>query len=103
NKKFFTVLKLVAGCSVSVKDLPVECDDEKLKICFDGDWENQETALREALQDDYVLIENAKLLFDYSQFKAILGNHKYLSQGMAEKYKKHEDDLKALKYVLRKY
>lgn len=103
NKKFLTVLKLVAGCSVSVKDLPVECDDEKLKICFDGDWENQETVLREALQDDYVLIENAKLLFDYSQFKAILGNHKYLSQGMAEKYKKHEDDLKALKYVLRKY
>lgn len=103
NKTFKSLLKLIAGSKVNVKDLPVDCGDDKLKIDFESDWENQESSLRDVLQDDYVLVENAKLLYDYSQYKAILGNHKYLSQGMVEKYEKHQADLSALKYVLRKY
>lgn len=104
DKKLCALFRLVAGRSVAAKDLPIESvDDEKLKISFEDNWEEKEGVVREALQDDFVLIENAKLLYDYSQYKSILNGHKYLSQGMVEKFDKHAKDLASLKRVLRKY
>ena len=38
NKTFKSLLKLIAGSKVNVKDLPVDCGDDKLKIDFESDW-----------------------------------------------------------------
>lgn len=97
------ILDLIAGQSVSVKKLPIECENEKLTICFEKDWESAEPELRTLLQDDFWLIENAKLIYDYAQYKTLLEGCDSLSQAMVNKYEKHQRDLKDLKQVMRKY
>lgn len=96
------ILDLIAGKTVAVKDLPVDCDENE-KICFEGDWESVEGDVRALLQDDYWLVENAKLIYDYAQYKTLLAGCNSLSQAMVQKYEKHKDDLKALKYVMKTY
>lgn len=97
------VLELIAGKTVKAAKLPVNSADDKLSICFDGDWDSAESAVRDALSDDYILIENAKLLYDYSKMKSVCGDYEYLSQGMVEKYEKHKSNLAKLKQVMKKY
>lgn len=96
------ILDLIAGKTVAAKDLPIDCDED-VKICFESDWESVEGDLRALLQDDYWLIENAKLIYDYAQYKTLLAGCSSLSQAMVCKYEKHKEDLKALKYVMKTY
>lgn len=102
NSRLEAVLKLIAGNSVKIKALFPDTETS-LSVTFDCEWEAKESEYRELLQDDYILIENAKLLYDYAQLKTILGNYSFLSEGMVERYKKHSKDLADLKRVLKKY
>lgn len=106
NKQLCAILKLIAGNTVKVKDLPCNVDDnvdEKESLSLDCDWDAQQEKLREIFNDDFVLIENAKLLYDYAQLKKLLGEHATLSEAMVAKYDKHNKDLALLKKVLRRY
>ncbi len=107
DKKLSALLKLVAGLNVKLKDLPIDIDEKSENsdesITFDTDWEKEEAKFRDILQDDYVLIENAKLLYDYAQLKKLLGESKTFSEAMVGKYEKHRQDLALLKKVMRKY
>lgn len=96
------LLKLIAGNSVRLKSI-VTTLEEDMSVTFDCDWETKSEEVRQALQDDYSVIENAKLLYDYAQLKTILGDHKFISEGMVEKYEKHQQDLALLKHVLDEY
>ncbi len=104
DKRLCALLKLVAGCSVKVKDLPCrEQSEASESITFDTDWDVKEAEARQLLQDDYVLVENAKLLYDYVQLKQLLQNYSCISEAMVAKYEKHKSDLAALKKVIRTY
>ncbi len=104
NKQLCALLRLVAGGTVKVKDLPChDKTDVDESITFDTDWNAAEINARELLQEDYVLVENAKLLYDYVRFKQLLGEYSFVSEAMIAKYEKHRSDLAALKEVVRKY
>lgn len=102
DSRLCALLKLVAGAKVNLKDLPVEAQEE-MKITFDSDWDVEEEKVRSALGDDYVLVENAKFIYDYAQLKKLLGESTSLSEAMVAKYDKHRCDLALLKKVLRKF
>lgn len=105
EKDLCALLELIAGGKVKLKNLPIDFadDDEVQAITFDTDWEAVEEKVRSVLGDDYLLIENAKLVYDYAQLKKLLGEHATLSEAMVAKYDKQRSDLALLKKVLRKY
>lgn len=104
DKKLCALLQLVAGLSVKAKNLPADiADDDGLSVTFDTDWDAAESKVHDVFKDDYVLIENAKLLYDYAQLKKLLGVHATLSEAMVAKYEKHRRDLALLKKILRRY
>ncbi len=98
------LLELIAGHSTALGKLYNKKGDEefsKIKVDFKSFSEENESNLRSLLSADYVLIENARLLYDYSCLKKLLGDRKYISDAMVEKYQKHKSDLAALKKVIR--
>ncbi|MCM1043370.1 MAG: type II CRISPR RNA-guided endonuclease Cas9 [Corallococcus sp.] len=95
------LLQLIAGKTVKIKNIINDVESD-VSFAFD-DWESKEAEIHDILQDDFVVVENAKALYDYSVLKAILGNYKYISEGMVAKYDKHRNDLSNLKYVLKTY
>ena len=98
--------ELIAGAKVDdYKVIGTEglTKENKTSIDFNADWDTLEAELSEKLGDDFILIENAKLLYDYGRLKQLLGNKTYLSEGMVAKYRKHKSDLASLKAVMRRY
>ena len=50
----------------------------------------------------YLIIENMKQLYDYSQLQSVLNGFDYLSDARVQMYEKHKEDLHLLKKVYRK-
>ena len=104
DKRAKALLDLIAGAAVDDNKIFEAIDKkDKAKIDFNGDWETAESEWQDKLGDDFVLIQNAKLLFDYGKLKQLLGNERFISAGMVAKYDKHKADLVSLKKAMRKY
>lgn len=104
NKRLKCLLEMIAGKCVSLKDFEFETEEELPKVDFkSANWEEDQDKLHSALGDDFILVEQAKLLYDYSKIQSILGNSQCLSQGMIAKYEKHKRDLKVFKAVVKEY
>ena len=100
-----SLVDIIAGGkvpAVRVKAFHLNKEDN-ISISLEADKDAVEAELREKLGDDYIVIENAWLLYDYGRLHRLLGDHKYISQGMIEKYAKHKKDLALLRAVYRQY
>lgn len=103
GKRQKEVISLVVGLKVSLSKL---FDNEEYnlleddKICFEeSDYEEKEQYYYENLQDNFEVIEKAKLLHDWIVLSNILnGNpNMTLSEAKVQCYEKHRKDLRTLK------
>ena len=78
--------------------------DEKIKIAFQqAAFEDEKEEIEVAIGEErYLIIENMKQLYDYSQLQSVLNGFDYLSDARVQMYEKHKEDLHLLKKVYRK-
>ena len=78
--------------------------DEKIKIAFQqAAFEDEKEEIEAVIGEDrYLIIENMKQLYDYSQLQSVLNGFDYLSDARVQMYEKHKEDLHLLKKVYRK-
>lgn len=78
--------------------------DEKIKIAFQqAAFEDEKEEIEAAIGEErYLIIENMKQLYDYSQLQSVLNGFDYLSDARVQMYEKHKEDLHLLKKVYRK-
>lgn len=91
------------GIIVGENELTGE-DNKPLKTKFsDANYEEQEENISSVLGEKYSIIEALKKIYSWKVLHGILGDNKYLSYAMVDKYEKHSEQLKALKYLFHKY
>ena len=79
-------------------------DGKALKAKFaDAKYEEKAEKLSDTLGERYYIIETLKKIYSWKVLHSILGDNKYLSYAMVDKYEKHSEQLKALKYLFHKY
>lgn len=69
----------------------------------DAKYDEQEEQIEVLLQDRFELIEKLHSLYSQYVLNDILNGKIYISEAMLEKYNKHQNDLKLLKALVRKY
>lgn len=91
-------IKAIVGKTFSVKTLfDYEEDSEGKKLCFD-DADLSEDELRGSLaEDEFLLVEQLKTVYDWAVLNEILGGASFLSYAMVDKYHAHKKDLKVFK------
>lgn len=101
------ILKLLAGCKVKLSDIFSNSEydqNEKSQICFsEASYEEYKDVVAEELEEQYLVIEATKAIYDWSVLVHILGSEKTLSDAKVKLYEKHEKDLKYLKQIVKKY
>lgn len=99
------IIRLLAGGKVNLKDLfgkEEYADLETNKISLDMD-EDKYAFLMTNLGDDYDLIDCLRALWDWSVLAELLGENVSISKAKVAIYEQHKEDLKTLKYFVRKY
>lgn len=105
DKRVAPLVDIIAGGKVYADKLFGSVDKEdKLQIDLNADREAVEGDWRDKLGDDYAVVENAWLLYDYGRLHRLLGKDStYISQGMVAKYDKHKRDLARLRALYRRH
>lgn len=95
------VIKLVTGGTVKLSDIfgNSELDNsEKAKISFsDNSYDDYAGIVESDLGEQYVIIEQAKAVYDWSVLADILGDYTSISEAKIALYEKHKRDLAYLK------
>lgn len=100
------IVALFAGGTIQLADL---FDDEELKnaekpkISFKEDFDAIKPELEGILGARLELIEKIKTLYDWAILAEILHGEKYISKAKIAVYDEHQQDLKDLKAIVRKY
>lgn len=99
------IFKLIVGSSVKLSDIftDKELDNcEKPKVCFsDANYEEYATTIEADLGEKFLIISQAKAIYDWSILVEILGEHKSISDAKVAVYEKHKQDLSILKKVVK--
>lgn len=106
-----SIFTLVISGKVKVKDI---FNDDEIKVKVEEDKKTDFELSDEKYQENleyfenllgykYELIINLKAIYDFILLKDILKGHKYLSDAKVESYNNHQNDLKLLKNLIRKY
>lgn len=99
------VLNLVAGGSVKLSDIfgDKELDLlERPKLSFaDAGYDEYAGDIENELGEQYVIIEMAKAVYDWSVLADILGDHSSISDAKIAVYEKHQKDLRYLKKLVK--
>ncbi|NLU43363.1 MAG: type II CRISPR RNA-guided endonuclease Cas9, partial [Acholeplasmataceae bacterium] len=107
SKQEKAVVGLLAGGTVKLCDL---FEDEELKevekpsLSFSKDnYDEIQQMLKEQLADRIEAVEKLKALYDWSLLVDILKGKEYISYAKVAVYAEHEQDLKDLKKIVKKY
>lgn len=97
------IISLLTGFTVKVSDLfgeeaYSECGSFALK-----DSEDTYAAIMSEIGNDYELIDVLRDIYEWSALVDALRDKQTISEAMVDKYERHEQDLKLLKYMVRKY
>lgn len=109
NKAAYQVVSLMCGLNVKLIDLfgeaVIDEEHKKLSLSFrDSNYEEVITEVQAVIGDDnFDLILSVKDLHDRGLLSSIMKGFTYLSQARVESYQNHQQDLKQLKTVLKKY
>lgn len=100
-----SLIKLLAGGNVKLKDLfgkeeyaDLECSSITL-----GMEEEKYAYLMANIGEDYDIISHLRALYDWSVLADTLGVYETISEAKIAVYKQHQNDLKSLKYIVKKY
>lgn len=101
------LLKCLCGLKIDLAkifELNIE-DDKKIEIDFSSTaYEDTVEEVLEAIgEENFVLIDTMKKIYDIAVLSTILGKNQYLSFARVEAYEKHKSDLKKLKTAVLKY
>ncbi|MBQ2777648.1 MAG: type II CRISPR RNA-guided endonuclease Cas9, partial [Peptococcaceae bacterium] len=101
------VLTLISGGTAKLSSIfdNAELDGtERPKICFaDSGYEEYAGAVEAVLGEQFVLIEKAKAVYDWSVLTDLLGDSSSLSEAKIKQYEKHKTDLKYLKDLVKEF
>lgn len=109
DKLQYEIVKAICGLTISIDVIFGEHyigdDHKKITLSFDSNnydeiKENVQIALGE---DNMVLLDLLKAIHDQSILSKVMQGFKYLSEARVDMYKKHHDDLRLLKRVIKKY
>lgn len=109
DKLQYEIVKAICGLTISIDVIFGEhyigYDHKKITLSFDSNnydeiKENVQIALGE---DNMVLLDLLKAIHDQSILSKVIQGFKYLSEARVDMYKKHHDDLRLLKRVIKKY
>ncbi len=96
------ILKALCGSKINAKDM--FCNDEYADIPSFTLASNEELeGITGLLGDDGELIKRLKGIFDWTLLVDSLQGENTISQAKVRVYEKHNKDLKALKYIVKKY
>lgn len=100
-----TVLNLICGGKVSLSDIfnNSELDNcERSKISFsENGYEDYVNTVELDLGEQFIIIEQAKAIYDWTILVDILGTHTSVSEAKVALYEKHKKDLKYLKSLIK--
>ena len=96
-------LRLLCGLETKSSKLFPASEYEDCKITLDSDDDKIADMLSLLKEDDGALLLAMKKVFDWSILADIIGTGKNLSSSKVEIYEKHKEDLKNLKYLVKKY
>ncbi len=99
------ILKLLCGYEVNLSDLFNKNEYNELeekKIALNKDDETLESIMQ-SIGDDAELISVLKNIYDWAVLVDVLKGCDTISEAKVKVYKEHENDLKALKYFVKKY
>lgn len=109
NKTARALVQLICGSSVKLVDIfgeeVVGEDSKKLALAFRAsDYQEKADEIQALIGDDYFeLIAVAKEIHDIGLLANIRKGHRYLSDARLEIYRNHQEDLRQLKSVLKRY
>jgi len=112
NKLISSILKLICGLNIKVKDLTsdikdLSIDEDALKesIGFtDSNLDEELDKFHEILGDEWFdILLKAKTVYEICLLSSILGDNTYLSDSRVDMYNRHREDLYELKEVLTRY
>lgn len=101
------LITLLTGGTVKLSDIfgreeLNEC--ERAKISFsDSGYDDYIETVETELGEQYIIIESAKAVYDWSILVDILGNSLSISEAKVAVYEKHKSDLQYLKQLVRKH
>ncbi len=102
KKAQIELVKCMCGLEADARVI-FELDDvsDKIKIAFQqASFEEEKEEIESAIgEENYVIIDAMKQLYDYSQLQSVLQDFNYLSDARVAMYEKHKEDLKLLKSV----
>lgn len=103
NQELF--VRLLCGSKVDVaklfgKDEYQEIENKSISL---GMEEEKFAALSTEIGEDYALIDVMRKVYDWSVLDDILNGNAYISKSKIAIYNEHQDDLKNLKYIIKKY
>lgn len=101
------ILGLLAGGTVKLSDILGEADldqGEHPKISFsDNSYEEYVGSIESELNERFVVIEQAKAVYDWAVLVDILGDYASISEAKTALYEKHKRDLAYLKKIVRNH
>ena len=105
DKQKKALAALITGCTVKLSEIFADKsldDGERNKISFaDSNYDEYIANVEETLAERFLLIAAGKALYDWAVLSDILEGSKFLSEAKVRIYKKHSDDLKKLKTLLK--
>ena len=104
DKQLVSFFKLCVGYNVSLNNLFETDEYEKEKISFKEQiYEEVKPTYYSLLGEKIEFLDIAKSFYDFMILTNILDNMTYISDAKVKKYEEHKEDLKNLKYFLKKY
>lgn len=99
------LLNLIAGGTVKLSDIFNDKDldnCDKPKISFsDNSYDEDAAVIESVLGERYVIIEQAKTVYDWAVLADILGDYQSVSYAKVALYEKHQQDLIYLKRLVK--
>ena len=110
SKKYKTVVdhvcKLMCGLKGDISkfvDCPDELDIKSFSFSESKYEEEIKDMLEQALPDEAAVIEKIKVIYDWTVLSDILGEEEFLSCAKVNNYNKHNENLKLLHEMIKKY
>lgn len=105
DKQKKALAALVTGCTIKLSEIFADKsldDGERNKISFaDSNYDEYIANVEETLAERFLLIAAGKALYDWAVLSDILEGSTYISEAKVKIYKKHGDDLRKLKGLLK--
>ena len=96
------IINAILGYSFELNKI-FEIENEKIKISFSTDIENEEEIKEKLQEDELTIYETINNIYSWYILQDILKGETSISKAMINKYERYKEDLKKLKEIYKKY